>query len=103
MAMVIKIYCKRPFLHNIYSLILLYVSLGCYSSLEDQICKKNNTGDNTDMLFWHRKCTDISSICRENSTDLMGVNASFCFDHKSLEYVPVHRVIQRVLASEEYY
>lgn len=74
---------------------------GCYSGLEDQICKANNTGNENDMIFWRRKCTEISTICQEHS--LTGLNATYCLNSTNSEIIPIRKVIRRVLASEEYY
>lgn len=71
----------------------------CYSSLEDQHCKKNGTEN--DEIFWQKKCTDISTIC--SRFDLTGVNASFCMNTTTKEPVPIRKLITRTLASEEYY
>lgn len=72
---------------------------GCYSSLEDQKCVKNGTVH--DMIFWRKKCSDISTIC--NEFHLTGINESYCFDETTSQAVPIRKVIRRVLASEEYY
>ncbi|XP_031640366.1 sodium- and chloride-dependent GABA transporter 1-like isoform X2 [Contarinia nasturtii] len=74
---------------------------GCYSSLEDHKCNKNGT--EFDQIFYRKKCTDIAKICGEAQETLTGINASYCFNTKNLEYVPIRKVIKRVLASEEYY
>lgn len=74
---------------------------GCYSGVEDQICKENNTGHSGDMLFWERHCMTIENICQ--SKELEGFNGTHCFNSTLNEYVPVSSVIHRVLASEEYY
>lgn len=71
----------------------------CYSSLEDKTCMKNGT--EFDQIFYRKQCTTIAQICSENA--YTGINASYCLDTKTNEYVPIRKVIKRVLASEEYY
>lgn len=72
----------------------------CYSSLEEQSCVKN--GSEHDMIFYGKKCTDISTICTAFK-DLTGVNASYCLNVTTQHAVPIRKVINRTLASEEYY
>lgn len=62
-------------------------------------CKENNTNTAKDLIYWGKKCTLISEIC--SMKGLEGKNASFCMNGTSL--VPINQVINRTLASEEYY
>lgn len=80
---------------------ILLFDKGCYSGLEDQICKENNDGSAGDMMFWSRRCITIADICQ--SKELTSHNGTYCFNSTSTEYVAVRSVIRRVLASEEYY
>lgn len=90
------------YVHIIFnSLFSSFQYIGCYSSLEDQKCTANNTGNESDMIFWRRKCTEISVICQEHS--LTGINATYCLNGKNNEIIPIRKVIKRILASEEYY
>lgn len=72
---------------------------GCFSGIEEVNCKTNNTNSAQDLIFWAKKCTKISEIC--SMKGLEGKNASFCLNGTSL--VPISQVINRTLASEEYY
>lgn len=74
--------------------------LGCFSGLEDLNCKENNTNSENDMIFWRRQCYRIGDICAESG--LTGLNASYCVNSTG-SYIPMNRVINRTLASEEYY
>lgn len=74
---------------------------GCYSGVEDQICKEENNGTSSDQIFWLRRCMSIANICQ--SKELEPVNGTHCFNSTIAEHVPVSSVIHRVLASEEYY
>ncbi|XP_055378881.1 sodium- and chloride-dependent glycine transporter 1-like [Condylostylus longicornis] len=76
-------------------------SYQCYSSLEDNFCKQNNTGDKMDQLFYRKNCTTIDNICREKN--FIGHNASYCFNEFNSTLIPLKDVAKRVLASEEYY
>ncbi|XP_055841972.1 sodium- and chloride-dependent glycine transporter 1-like isoform X1 [Episyrphus balteatus] len=73
----------------------------CYSSLEDNICKANNQHNEMDNIFWKRTCTSVKDICESNN--LIGINATYCFNVTAQAEVPVRQIIKRVLASEEYY
>lgn len=80
---------------------LYHFDKGCYSGVQDQICKENNAGSDSDMIFWMRRCMTIAEICQ--SKQLTGHNGTYCYNSTSSEYVVVSSVIHRVLASEEYY
>lgn len=80
---------------------ILLFDKGCYSGVEDQFCKQNNTGTASDMIFWLRRCMTIADICQ--SKQFTSHNGTYCFNSTSSEYVAVPSVIHRVLASEEYY
>lgn len=77
------------------------IHIECYSSLEDAKCTANNVGDATDMIYWQKQCTEIGKICSDYN--LSGSNAAHCLNSTTNELVPLRSVIQRVLASEEYY
>ncbi|XP_055315455.1 sodium- and chloride-dependent glycine transporter 1-like [Sitodiplosis mosellana] len=76
-----------------------YNSNDCYSSLEDNNCSKNGTEH--DMIYYNKTCTSIASICGNNS--YQGINASYCLNTATNQPVPILNVINRTLASEEYY
>ncbi|GAB0092575.1 Transporter [Sergentomyia squamirostris] len=73
----------------------------CFSSLEDAVCKENNSNAPTDLIYWNRTCTSIDTICSEYG--FVGKNVSFCQNPETLAEIPVRDVIHRVLAAEEYY
>lgn len=79
----------------------LYEILGCFSGLQDQICKEQNNGTMSDMIYWHRQCTRISDICEENN--MLSYDDKFCQNPTTGELKAIRRIITRVLASEEYY
>lgn len=62
-------------------------------------CKVNNTHDANDLVFWAKKCTSVTEIC--DLKHFKAINASFCMNGTDL--VPISKVINRTLASEEYY
>jgi len=73
----------------------------CYSGLEDLACKQNNTNGETDMIFWRKQCYRVASICTE--LGLSGANGTTCLNTTTGSIIPINHVINRTLASEEYY
>lgn len=80
-------------------------NLECYSGLEEQACQENNIADSNDQIYWQRICQTIQTVCQTESDGniLIGVNASYCLNPITEEYIPIRHVISRILASEEYF
>lgn len=93
--------CVFESMGRVFFLFLLIWFLGCYSGLEEQICKEGSNGSANDMIYWHRQCTRIKDICEEHM--MLSYDNSLCQNATSGELKPVRQIIRRVLASEEYY
>ncbi|XP_059613592.1 sodium- and chloride-dependent glycine transporter 1-like [Phlebotomus argentipes] len=78
-----------------------YNSHKCFSTLEDMTCKEGNNHTAADLIYWNQTCTDIETICSNHG--LTGKNASFCIHPENKSEIAIGNVIDRVLASEEYY
>lgn len=65
------------------------------------MCKENNNGTQTDMIYWRKECIAVGRICVEKG--FAALDAKNCFDSTLNATLPLNSVIQRTLASEEYY
>ncbi|ENN74298.1 hypothetical protein HUJ04_012626 [Dendroctonus ponderosae] len=68
-------------------------SVGCYSASEEAKCLDNQT-------YYNRSCVLSDELCRQNQMD-SAVNRTFCVN--GTEEVSINRLIDRTLATSEYF
>lgn len=64
-------------------------------------CKEDNDQSSSAKIFWKKQCYVVGDICTESG--YAALNGTFCYNSTIDEAIPIRNVIQRVLASEEYY